>query len=142
MIRLADFLPVPEPASTKLKFNMRAGNGGGEAWDFLVDDHPEWLNLSRWRAVSANNNMRDARYLMAWAQYYPYGPNYFIFGGFFRVAPVVPAVIDGYGYDLELQELHAQYIKRLIIKLDKPLGRQVYLRRYETVQEQLGLLHG
>lgn len=85
MIRLTGFLPVPEPASTKLKFNMRDGNGGGEAWDFLVDDNPEWLNLSRWRAVNANNNMGDARYLLAWAQYYPYGPNYLIFGGFFRV---------------------------------------------------------
>lgn len=137
MIRLADFLPVPEPSSTKLKFHMRAGNAGGEAWDLLVDDDPEWRNMSRWRAVNANNNMGDARYLLAWAQYYPYGPNYFIFGGFFRVTPVVPAVIDGFGYDLKLQDLYGEYIKRLIIKLDKPLGRQVYLRRYETVQEQL-----
>lgn len=137
MIRLTDFLPVPEPGSTKLKFNMRAGNGGGEAWDLLVDDEPEWLNLSRWRATNANNNMGDARYVLAWAQYYPYGPNFFIFGGFFRVTPVMPAVIDGHGYDLELQDQHSAYIKRLIVKLDKPLGRQVYLRRYETVQEQL-----
>lgn len=130
-------MPVPEPGSTKLKFHMRAGNGGGEAWDLLVDDDPEWLNMSRWRAVTANDNMGAAQYLLAWAQYYPYGPNYFIFGGFFRVTPVMPSVIDGFGYDLKLQELHTEYIKRLIIKLDKPLGRQVYLRRYETVQEQL-----
>lgn len=137
MIRLTDFLPVPEPASTKLKLNMRSGSGAGEAWDLLLDDDPNWLNLSRWRAGNANNNMGDARYLLAWAQYYPYGPNYFIFGGFFRVTPVIPEVIDGYGYDLELLDLHSEYIKRLIIKLGKPLGRQVYLRRYETVQEQL-----
>lgn len=123
--------------STKLKFNMRSGSGAGEAWDLLVDDHPDWLNLSRWRASNANNNMGDARYLLAWAQYHPYGPNYFIFGGFFRVTPVVPRVIDGYGYDLELLDQHSEYIKRLIIKLGEPIGRQVYLRRYETVQEQL-----
>jgi len=137
MIRLTDFLRVPDPTSTKLKFNMRSGSGAGEAWDLLVDDHPDWLNLSRWRASNSNNNMGDARYLLAWAQYYPYGANYFIFGGFFRVTPVVPAVMDGYGYDLELLEQHSEYIKRLIIKLGEPIGRQVYLRRYETVQQQL-----
>lgn len=137
MIRLIDFLRVPDPMSTKLKFNMRSGSGAGEAWDLLVDDHPDWLNLSRWRASNTNNNMGDASYLLAWAQYYPYGANYFIFGGFFRVTPVVPAVIDGYGYDLELLDEHSEYIKRLIIKLDAPIGRRVYLRRYETIQEQL-----
>lgn len=137
MIRLIDFLRVPDPMSTKLKFNMRSGSGAGEAWDLLVDDHPDWLNLSRWRASNTNNNMGDARYLLAWAQYYPYGANYFIFGGFFRVRPVVPAVIDGYGYELELLDEHSEYIKRLIIKLDAPIGRRVYLRRYETIQEQL-----
>lgn len=137
MIRLIDFLRVPDPRSTKLKFNMRSGSGAGEAWDLLVEDHPDWLNLSRWRAGNANNNMGHASYLLAWAQYYPYGPNYFIFGGFFRVTPVVPAVIEGYGYDLELLDQHSEYIKRLIIKLDQPIGRRVYLRKYETVQEQL-----
>lgn len=137
MIRLADFLTVPEPASTKVKFNMRAGEGGGEAWDLLLDDDEEWLNMSRYRSKQTNNNMGSARYLLAFAQYYPYGSNYFIFGGYFRVRPLVPAIIKGYGYELEALPLHADYVKRLIIKLDRPIGRNAYLRRYESVQDQL-----
>lgn len=137
MIRLTDFLAVPDPGSTKLKFNMRAGGGGGEAWDLLLDDSEEWLNMSRYRSAQTNNNMGDSRYLLAFAQYYPYGPNYFIFGGFFKVTPVVPAIIKGYGYELELQQLHSEFIKRLIVKLERPIGRNVYLRRYESVQQQL-----
>ena len=138
MIRLTDFLPVPVPSSTKLKFNMRAGGGGGEAWDLLMDDHEEWLNMSRWRTKQTNNNLGNSRYLLAWAQYYPYGPQYFIFGGFFKVTPIVPAAINAYGYELEALPLHSEFIKRLIIKLERPIGRNVYLRKYESVQDQLG----
>jgi hypothetical protein len=138
MLRLTDFLPVPEPASTKLKFNMRAGGGGGEAWDLLMDDREEWLNMSRWRTKHTNNNLGNSRYLLAWAQYYPYGPQYFIFGGFFKVTPIVPAAINAYSYELEALPLHSEFIKRLIIKLERPIGRNVYLRKYESVQAQLG----
>lgn len=123
MIRLTDFLPVPEPSSTKLKFNMRAGGGGGEAWDLLMDDHEEWLNMSRWRTKQTNNNLGNSRYLLAWAQYYPYGPQYFIFGGFFKVTPIVPAAINAYGYELEALPLHSEFIKRLIIKPERPSVR-------------------
>lgn len=137
MIKLTDFLPVPEPASTKVKFNMRSGGGAGEAWDLLMDDHEDWLNLSRYRSKQTNHNMGAARHLLAFAQYYPYGPQYFIFGGFFGVQPVIPEVFNGSGYELELLPLHSEYIKRLIVKLDQPLGRQVYLRRYEGLQAQL-----
>ena len=31
MIRLTDFLPVPHPDLTKVKFNMRAGSDGANA---------------------------------------------------------------------------------------------------------------
>lgn len=137
MISFADFLPVPEPQLTKVKFNMRAGDGGGEAWDFLMDDHEQWLNLSRWRAKQTNNNMGSSRYLLSFAQYYPYGPQYFIFGGAFEVRAIKPDRIDDLGYDLTPLPLHAEYIKRLILKLETPIGRRVYLRRYEMVQEQL-----
>jgi len=37
----------------------------------------------------------------------------------------------------KVRPIHSEYIKRLIIKLGEPIGRQVYLRRYETAQEQL-----
>lgn len=137
MIKFTDFLPVPEPKLTKIKFNMRAGDGGLEAWDLLMDDHEEWLNMSRYRTKQTNNNMGRAKYLLSFAQYYPYGPQYFIFGGFFEVSPVVPEKFYDYGYKLQPIELHAEYIKRLIIKLDAPIGRNVYLRLYEKVQAQL-----
>jgi hypothetical protein len=137
MIMLTDLLHVPEPGLTKVKFNMRAGDGGGEAWDLLLDDHEEWLNMSRWRTRQTNNNMGNARYLLSFAQYYPYGPQYFIFGGFFEVRLRIPEVINDYGYELTPLLQHSEYIKRLIVKLGEPIGRNAYLRRYEGVQEQL-----
>lgn len=137
MIKFTDFLPVPQPGLTKVKFNMRAGDGGGEAWDLLMDDHEEWLNMSRYRSKQTNNNMGSSRYLLSFAQYYPYGPQYFIFGGFFEVRPIVPEILYGHGYELQPLELHSEYIKRLIIKLDQPIGRNVYLRLYDKVQAQL-----
>lgn len=136
-ITFDSFLPVPEPGLTKVKFNMRDGGGRGEAWDFLLDDPDAWLNMSRWRTEQANNNMGNARHLLSFAQYYPYGPQYFIFGGAFEVHTIKPDRIDDYGYDLTPLPLHTDYIKRLIIKLERPLGRNVYLRRYETVQGKL-----
>lgn len=137
LIKFTDFLPVPDPGHTKVKFNMRAGDGGSEAWDLLMDDHEEWLNMSRYRSKQPSNNMGSSRHLLSFAQYYPYGPQYFIFGGSFDVRAVIPEVFDDYGYELIPRPEHAEYIKRLIIKIDKPIGRNVYLRRYEMVQEQL-----
>ena len=135
MIRFIDFVPVPEPSLTKVKFNMRAGVGGAEAWDLLLADDPEWLNMNSHRAKrNVSNNLDRAEYLLAFAQYYPYGPQYFIFGGYFRVEKTTPEVFDGPGYDLTRLDLYAGYIKRLIIKLEKPIGRDAYLRWYETLQ--------
>ena len=137
LIKFTDFLPVPDPGSTKVKFNMRAGDGGSEAWDLLMDDQEEWLNMSRYRTMQPSNNMGSSRHLLSFAQYYPHGPQYFIFGGFFDVRPAVPEVLNDYGYELTPRTEHAEYIKRLIIKINKPIGRNIYLRRYEMVQEQL-----
>lgn len=135
MIRFVDFLPVPEPSRTKVKLNIRAGRGGAAAWDLLqADDPQEWLKMTRHREVHQNNNMGHAKYVLTFAQYYPYGPQYFIFGGLFRVEPLVPALIGGSGYELEPLELHADYIKRLIIKLERPVGRDLYLRWYDKIQ--------
>jgi len=136
MIRFTDFMRVPEPSLTKIKLNIRAGVGGAAAWDLLLAEDPEeWLDMTRHREAHQNNNMGNAEYVLAFAQYYPYGPQYFIFGGFFRVAPSVPEVIGGKGYDLELLDEYSEYIKRLIIKLEQPVGRDLYLRRYDRIQE-------
>lgn len=128
-------MEVPAPHLTKVKLNIRAGVGGAAAWDLLqADDPDEWLNMTRYRTRQQNNNMGNAEYVLAFAQYYPYGPEYFIFGGFFRVKPVTPEVINDYGYELEPLEKHSEYVKRLIIKLKQPVGRDLYLRKYEGIQ--------
>ena len=53
------------------------------------------------------------------------------------MTPKIPELINDYGYDVTPLPQHSEYIKRLIIKLHEPIGRNVYLRRYESVQEQL-----
>lgn len=136
MIKFDTFLTAPVPGLTKVKFNIRAGRDGASAWELLLADDPEeWLNMSRHREKHANNNLGDAEYLMAFAQYFPYGREFYIFGGLFRVNAVVPEVIGGAGYELTPMPLHSEYVKRLIIKLEKPIGRDLYLRKYEGLQE-------
>lgn len=137
MITFTDFLPVPEPQLTKVKFNMRSGDGSGEALDFLMDDHERWLNFGRWRTRQTNNNMGGARYLLSFAQYYPYGPQFFMFGGAFEVTEIKPDRFDDHGYELTPLPLHEEFIKRLIVKLDRPIGRTPYLRHYVGLQESL-----
>lgn len=136
VISFTDFMPVPEPQLTKVKFNIRAGVGGASAWDLLMAEDPEeWLNMTRHREIHQNNNMGNAEYVLAFAQHYPYGPQYFIFGGFFRVGRVVPELLGGSGYELAQLDLYSEYIKRLIIKLEQPVGRDLYLRWYEKLQD-------
>jgi hypothetical protein len=136
VIRLADFMPAEYPALTKVKFNIRAGVGGAEAWDLLMAEDPEpWLDMTRHREKrNSNNNLGAAEYVMAFAQYYPYGPQYFIFGGYFKVEKSVPETFGGPGYDLTPLPKFSEYIKRLIVRLERPVGRDVYLRWYESLQ--------
>jgi len=135
MIRFLDLMPVPEPARTKVKLNIRAGNGGVAAWDLLTaEDETEWLNMTRYRKKgNSNNDLDKAEYVLAFAQYYPYGREFYIFGGSFRVTKLEPEISGGHGYALELLPLHAEFIKRLIIRLDKPISRDLYLRWYEAL---------
>ena len=83
----------------------------------------------------SNNNYGNAKYLLAFAQYYPYGPEYYIFGGFFQIEEVVPEILEGRGYKLKLLDDYKQYIKRLIIKLNKPIGRDLYNRWYQNLDK-------
>lgn len=137
MIKLTDFIKSPNDKKTKIKFNMNAGDVNKRAWDMLLEDDTEWLNMNRWKTKHPNNNLNYAEYLIALAQYYPYGPQYFIFGGLFKVEKMMPEIYDAPGYNLTLMEDYREYIKRLIIKIDKPIGRDLYNRKYENIQEQL-----
>ena len=82
----------------------------------------------------ANNNLNRADYLLAFAQYYPYGPNYYIFGGMYKVEKILPEVFNTAGYKLTLMDNFAEYRKRLIIRLEKPIGRDIYNKPYLSVQ--------
>ena len=138
MIKFIDFLPVPVPARTKVKFNIRAGADGVPAWELLQsEDQEPWLNMTRYRAEgNANNNLDGADFVLAFAQYPLYGPNFFIFGGLFETRLVIPKINKGSGYVLTPMLQHSEYVRRLIVKLDIPPG-QSYLRWYETLQTSL-----
>lgn len=38
MIKLKDFIKVPDDNRTKIKFNMNASDINKRAWDFLLED--------------------------------------------------------------------------------------------------------
>lgn len=137
MIKLTDFIKTPNNSRTKIKFNMNASDITKKAWDFLLEDDPEWIIMNGWKTKQPNNNLNHADYLIALAQYYPYGPEYFVFGGLYKVEKKLPEVFNAVGYELTLLDDYQEYIKRLIIKIDQPIGRNVYNRKYTTVEDQL-----
>ena len=136
MISFTDFFPVNNPNRTKVKFNMNAGDRNLRAWDYLIngEEDPDWIRMNAHKKVHANNNLNNYDYLLAFAQYYPYGPNYYIFGGMYKVEKILPEVFDTTGYKLTLLPDFADYRRRLIIKLSRPIGRDIYNKPYNTVQ--------
>ena len=138
MIELNKFIKVPNLNKTKIKFNMNAGNVEIKAWDLLFkEDETEWEQINAWKTKHPNNNLNHADYLLAFAQYYPYGPEYFIFGGLYKIKKIEPEVFDEVGYELTLMEDYKEYRKRLIVKLKKPIGRDLYNRLYKNIQDTL-----
>ena len=136
MIKFEDFFRVQDPENTKVKFNMHAGDTNHPAWDYLLqgEENPEWIGMNAHKKKQANNNLNKAKYLLAFAQYYPYGPEYYIFGGMYEVEKITPEVVDGKGYNLTLMSDFEEYRKRLIIKLSQPIGQDLYLRLYKNLQ--------
>lgn len=138
MIELNKFIKVSDLNKTKIKFNMNAGNVEIKAWDLLFkEDETEWEQINAWKTKHPNNNLNHADYLLAFAQYYPYGPEYFIFGGLYKIKKIEPEVYDEVGYELTLMEDYKEYRKRLIVKLKKPIGRDLYNRLYKNIQDTL-----
>lgn len=138
MIELNKFIKVPDLNKTKIKFNMNAGNAEIKAWDLLFkEDETEWEQINAWKTKHPNNNLNHADYLLAFAQYYPYGPEYFIFGGLYKIKKIEPEVFDEVGYELTLMDDYKEYRKRLIVKLKKPIGRDLYNRLYKNIQDTL-----
>lgn len=138
MIELNKFIKVPDLNKTKIKFTMNAGNVEIRAWDLLFkEDETEWEQINAWKTKHPNNNLNHADYLLAFAQYYPYGPEYFIFGGLYKIKKIEPEVFDEVGYELTLMDDYKEYRKRLIVKLKKPIGRDLYNRLYKNIQDTL-----
>ena len=138
MIELNKFIKVPDLNKTKIKFNMNAGNVEIRAWDLLFkEDETEWEQINAWKTKHPNNNLNHADYLLAFAQYYPYGPEYFIFGGLYKIKKIEPEVFDEVGYELTLMDDYKEYRKRLIVKLKKTIGRDLYNRLYKNIQDTL-----
>ena len=42
MIKLTDFIKVPDIDKTKIKFNMNSGDVNVTAWDLLLEDEASW----------------------------------------------------------------------------------------------------
>lgn len=135
MIKFDDFFKEAiSKGKVKVKFNMNAGDKNLPALDFLLSDSDRWMEMNCWKSKQANNNYSDAEYVLSFAQYYPYGSNYYMFGGLYKIEKIIPEVYDQIGYKLTLQNEFKEYIKRLIIKLDRPVGRDIYNKPFESVQ--------
>lgn len=137
IIKFEDFFKIPDESATKVKFNMNKGDVTKPAWDLLLEDKPEWIEMNAYKTKQANNNLNKAKYLLAFAQYYPYGPNYYIFGGMYKVEIIDENIENDIGYNLTLMDDYKEYIKRLIIKLERPIGWDIYNKKYESVQKSL-----
>jgi len=138
MIKFEDFFNLEFPSVTKVKFNMN--DEGIPAWDLLranEDDekYKNWIRMNAWKSASgqANNNLNNAKYLLSFAQYYPLGTQYYIFGGLYKVEQI-PEIKSGEGYKLTLLDDFKEYRKRLIIKLKKPISWGIYNKPFSSIQ--------
>ena len=136
-IKLTDLFHFDKPDQAKIKFNMNPNDRSRPAWNLLLHDDPDWLIMNAWKTKQPNGNMGGRKYLFAFAQYYRYGPEYFIFGGLYHVRDAAPGQWNIYGYELTLMDEYSEYRKRLVIRLNKPIGRDLYLRKYANIQAQL-----
>lgn len=142
MIKFEDFFKVDFSNVTKVKFNMNSD--GVRAWDLLREDdssekYQEWISMNAWKSLSgqANNNLNNAKYLLAFAQYCSLGLEYFIFGGMYKVEQMDTsnATKDCVGYKLTLMDDYKEYRRRLVVKLGRVIGRDIYNKPYLTVQK-------
>lgn len=115
----------------KVKFNMNYGDITIKALNLLLDDDHKWYLMNAHKEKNGNHNLEKCDYLLSFAQYYPYGKEYFLYGGFFKVNHEATQE-NATDYVLEEVDQFKQYKKRLIIKLEKPLG-QSYNRTWNNL---------
>ena len=130
------FSNLPDTNLTKIKFNMNNNDDMNSAYDLLMNDDKKWLQMNAHKSKSINHNLEKADYLLSFAQYRYYGTEFYIFGGFYRVCHNKKAKKEN-EYVLEKLPNYEQFEKRLIIKINKPIGRDVYNRRYNSAIDLL-----
>ena len=134
MIKFSDFFSSLAEKAVKVKFNMNEANVTKRALDNLLENEPRWIEMNAHRKKQSSNDLDKAEYLLAFAQYYPYGTDYYMFGGLYKVEKILPEVNDGIGYNLTLLPEYEAYRKRLIIKCENSVGRDTYCRWFDGVQ--------
>ena len=112
MIRFDDFFKMNNVNAVKIKLNMNPGDSSFRALDFLLDDSPRWTEMTSWKAKAAQNNYGNAQYVLAFAQYYPYGKEFYLFGGLYKIEKKMPEIFGGEGYILTLQNDYIEYHPR------------------------------
>ena len=137
MIILENFIITNNKEKTKVKFNMHSDKLSA-LYALCTDFDGEWKGMNSWRTVppTTTHYLDGNDYLIALAQYYPYSFKHYIFGGLYEIVNINPKVTNGYGYELALVDKYQEYIKRLIIKVEKPV-EQAITRNYKTLQQQL-----
>ena len=111
MIKFENFFKeVILKGKVKVKFNMNTRDKDLPDFDFDFDSD-RWMNMNCLKSKQANNNYSDAEYVLSFAQYYPYGSDYYIFGGLYEIEEIKPEVYDQVGYKLTLQNEFKEYIK-------------------------------
>lgn len=85
MIELIDLIKTDDMENTKIKFHKNEGDMSRQAYDILLDEPETWLRMNQWRENNNNHNLDNTKYLISMAQYYPYGKDYYVFGGLYKV---------------------------------------------------------
>lgn len=140
MIKLIDLIKTDNMEGTKIKFHKNEGDINRQAYDMLLDEPDTWLRMNQWRENNNNHNLDSCKYLIGMAQYYPYGKDYYIFGGLYKVAETHSENFSCEGYKLEKIKEYEEYEKRLIVRINDPIKLSLsYLRWYINAQGNLDL---
>lgn len=130
-LTLTDILHFPNPDDVKIKLARHDGNPEHPALDAMMADDEIWRNINCYKGKprDANNNMGDRGLLATFAQYYPCGPEYYMFGGLYELTDTMPGEYDCIAYDWRPVPMYEKYKNRLIIRLDQKL-RQGHMWNY------------
>lgn len=140
MIKLIDLIQTNDIKRTKIKFHKNEGDITRPAYDMLMEDEETWIRMNSWRNNNNNHNLDKSKYIIGMAQYYPYGNNFYIFGGLYEIDENHSKKYNVQGYTLRKVKEYEKYEKRLIIRINDPKKLSLsYLRLYENAQEDLNI---